>query len=206
MIKQKHIKWIIITWLVITFTMFYMDYYIIFFWDVSTLVGFFCISIYEFIRLLYELNSITKLRVYKLVLFIGLFLLTFYGRYTDAIIEKMDWNIFYSKRMEIVELVKNEKYIPNTNGNNYICQLPYDFPIVSNGGNDIIIGKDTTNNTTTVGFYLLRDFFMAPSKYLIYTNDPRKIKRFESLIKEQPDYNWKLEEHWYRIYDKNVYF
>ncbi|ESU21379.1 hypothetical protein FCR2A7T_05520 [Flavobacterium cauense R2A-7] len=116
------------------------------------------------------------------------------------IIEKVDWNVFFYKRNQIVEKVKNGELKPNVSWNNWVCQLPFEFPIISNSGNDIGIRKNENNGKYTIHFWVFRNFLDNPSTYFVYTEDEDDIKAFEEEIKKNPKENWKLEENWYRIY------
>jgi len=201
LIKEKHIKWIIIGWIILTISNFYfVPYFIVAFGWFGLLAGFFAIAIYQIIKTIKERKQITKLRLYKLTLFLALFFLTLYGRYVDRLIEKVDWRIFYNKRTEIVEQVKSNDLNPNVDWNGWVCELPFEFPVISHGGNDIGIIRNEEKNTTTVTFWIFRNFFSAPSTRLIYTNDSAKIESINKLIKRHPKDNWKIEENWYRTY------
>ena len=51
-----------------------------------------------------------------------------------------------------MEQVKNKELNPNVSWNGWVCELPFEFPVVSNGGNDIGITRNEENNGTTVTF------------------------------------------------------
>jgi hypothetical protein len=70
------------------------------------------------------------------------------------IIEKADWHIFYQKRVETVEKVQKKELNPNVGWNNWICELPFEFPVISNGGNDIGISRNDSTQTITVELFL----------------------------------------------------
>lgn len=108
--------------------------------------------------------------------------------------------ILENKRNEIVEQVKTKELNPNVSWNGWVCELPFEFPVVSNGGNDIGISRNKENNGTTVTFWIFRNFFDLPSTYFVYTDDPEEIKRLDKKVAEQPDANWKIKENWYRKY------
>lgn len=203
MIKTKHIKWIIIGWIILTFLNYYfVPYFIVAFEWIGLLIGFFIVAIYQIVKLIVERKKRTKLRLYKVTLFLVLFFLTFYGRYVDRVIEKVDWKIFYNKRKAIVEQVKNNELNPNVEWNGWVCELPYEFPVISHGGNDIGIFRKADEKSTTVTFWVFRNFFSAPSTHLIYTNDSTEIARIEKLIERHPKDNWKIENNWYRTYEE----
>lgn len=115
-------------------------------------------------------------------------------------IEKVDWKILYSKRTEIVKQVRNNELNPNVDWNGWVCELPFEFPVISHGGNDIGIFRNEEKNTTTVTFWVFRNFFSAPATHLIYTNDSSEIAKIDKLIKQQPQNNWKIEDNWYRTH------
>ncbi|MGB0948929.1 MAG: hypothetical protein ACPGU0_02335 [Marinirhabdus sp.] len=99
-----------------------------------------------------------------------------------------------NKRTEIVQQIKRNKI-------NGIFKLPFEFPIVSNGGNDVRVFKNKENNSVTVQFWIFRNFFDSPSTLFVYSDDRERIAALEQKIKENPKNNWKLDENWYRIYD-----
>ena len=81
-----------------------------------------------------------------------------------------------------------------------VCELPYKFPVISNGGNEIGISKNDGTNEITVTFWVFRNFFSAPSTHFEYTNRPEDIKYYNEIIERDPDENWKVEENWYRTF------
>ena len=117
-----------------------------------------------------------------------------------GLFEKVDWFVFLNKRIEIVEQVKKDKLRPNVDWNGWICELPYEFPVISNGGNDIGIFKNKNDSSLTVQFWILRNFFDSPSTYFIYTEDKDDIERIEKKISKRPSDNWKVRDNWYRVY------
>ena len=126
--------------------------------------------------------------------------MTLYRDIPNRIIEKVDWLTFLNKRIEIVEQVKNNELKPNVDWNGWVCELPFEFPIVSNGGNDIGIFKNQTDSSLTIKFWVFRNFFDNPSTYFIYTDDNQNLERLEKKINQLPKQNWKIRENWYRIY------
>ena len=126
--------------------------------------------------------------------------MTLYRDIPNRIIEKVDWLTFLNKRIEIVEQVKNNELKPNVYWNGWVCELPFEFPIVSNGGNDIGIFKNQTDSSLTIKFWVFRNFFDNPSTYFIYTDDNQNLERLEKKINQLPKQNWKIRENWYRIY------
>jgi hypothetical protein len=120
----------------------------------------------------------------------------------NRLIEKVDWQIFYNKRTEIVEHVMDKKINPDSDRQYWKYKLPYEFPVISNGGNEILIERNDSLNTTTVEFWIFRNFFSSPSTHLIYTNDSTEIARIDRLIKRHPKDNWQIENNWYRTYEE----
>ncbi len=106
-----------------------------------------------------------------------LFLLTLYRHKTNLAIEKVDWFILENKRNEIVEKVKNKELNPNVSWNGWVCELPFEFPIVSNGGNDIGISRNEENNGTTVTFWVFRNFFRLAFDTFCLHERPRRDKK-----------------------------
>ncbi|UUV21509.1 hypothetical protein [Paenimyroides aestuarii] len=140
-------------------------------------------------------------RILKLAVVLILFSLTFFkaNHIPQMLIEQMDWYLLFKKRTHIIEQVKNKELQPNVTYNGFMCELPFEFPIVSNGGNDIAIYYNDKKQYTIL-FFVFRNFFEAPSTKIIYTENPENMNYFEEKTKRNPDDNWKIKENWYRIY------
>jgi hypothetical protein len=200
-INSKVLMSIVGFWFILTLINYYYTPYFILpvIWTgVSLFFGVFTIAL--ILRLIKERKKPNKLEVQKLIVFSLLFFLTFFDFFTHGIIEKIDWMILYNKRIDIIEKVKNNELNPNVSWNDRLCQLQFEFPVVSNGGNDIIIKRNNNIGTCTVVFWVYRNFFSSPSTHFIYTNDPEEINRIENKIKHRPSDNWKIEENWYRTF------
>ncbi len=163
------------------------------------------LTVRQIIKLIKEKKNIKANRIINLSVTLTLFVLTFYNfnKIPNSIIEKIDWSISYNKRNQIVKDVLTEKLKLNTKTNNGICKLSFDFPIISNGGNDIWVYQNKTESTKTIKFWISRGFFESPQTYFIFTNDNETKKQYEELIKIKPEYNWKLEKNWYRIMERD---
>ncbi|MDR0561007.1 MAG: hypothetical protein LBG92_12660 [Prevotellaceae bacterium] len=161
--------------------------------------AFLIIAIVQLIKLIAKIKHIQKIRIIKVVFYGLIFYLSLNRWIVAHIIEKADWRIFYQKRVEIVEKVQKKELNHNAGRNNRVCELPFEFPIISNGGNDIIISQNDSTQTITVEFFIFRNFMSSPSSYFIYTNDKYRIEYYENYIKNNPDNNWKIEDNWYRI-------
>jgi len=199
--SKKKLIWIIIAWIILTLLNYYYVPYFILAFEWILLIGFFFVlTIIQIVKLFKERKQLTRQRVYSLVIILGLFLMTLYRDIPNRIIEKVDWLTFLNKRIEIVEQVKNNELKPNVDWNGWVCELPFEFPIVSNGGNDIGIFKNQTDSSLTIKFWVFRNFFDNPSTYFIYTDDNQNLERLEKKINQLPKQNWKIRENWYRIY------
>ena len=199
--NKKKLIWIIIAWIILTLLNYYYVPYFILAFEWILLIGFFFVlTIIQIFKLVKERNQLTRQRIYSLVIIVGLFLLTLYRDIPNRIIEKVDWLVFLNKRIEIVEQVKNNELKPNVDWNGWVCELPFEFPIVSNGGNDIWIFKNKSDSTLTIKFWVLRNFFSNPSTYFIYTDNEQQLERLEKKINQLPEENWKIRENWFRIY------
>lgn len=195
---------LIIVWgFIQLFTFYVFHFYIIPF---TWLITVFVLLIIIIKNLIYTIkNRNVKLLIYqgllKLNITVVLFLLTFYGlNYVpQLIIEKIDWIVLCNERKNIIDDVKKNKLKPNVSYNDFMCELPYEFPIFSNGGNDIAIFYNNENQYT-IEFYVFRNFFEAPSTKIIYSENPENINYYEEKIKDDPNNNWKIENNWYRIY------
>ena len=200
----------IVVFIIIWFVFVFADYFLLpyfvqpFSWLLvcSTLL---ILSIRQIIKTFKERKNLRTNRILNLSTTIILFFLTFYNfnKIPNSIIEKVDWTISYNKRSQIVKEVLKGNLKPNTEMNNGICELPFDFPIISNGGNDIWIYESKTDNTKIIKFWISRGFFDSPQTYFIFTNDNETKKYYQELIKTKPKYNWRLEENWYRITERD---
>ena len=160
-------------------------------------IVFLIIAINQIIKLIRE-KKLEKTRIIKTLFYVFIFYLTLNRWPVENVIEKVDWHILYKKRMEIVEKVQKKELNPNVSWNNWICELPFEYPIVSNGGNDIGISRNDSTQTITVKFFVFRNFFSAPSTFFIYTNDKKNIEYYNSIT-ENSKHNWRIKENWYRI-------
>ena len=201
--KHKKLKILIIVWIfLILINYYYMPYFILpLVWLLNVLV-LLVIVLIQMIKIFKERKNISRQRI---VIFISVSLITFFSFYKfygipNLFIEKLDWIILKEKRKDIVSDVKKGILKSNVSWNNVVCELPFEFPVVSNGGNDICISKNKTNQKYTVKFWVFRNFFDSPSTYLIYTEDDQNIKYYNEKIKNDPERNWKIDNNWYRIF------
>lgn len=195
---------LIIVWGFIQLFTFYIFHFFIipFTWLITVLI----LLIIFIKNLIYTIkNRKVSLLVYqgllKLSITLILFLFTFYGLnyIPQLIIEKIDWVVLCNERKNIIEQVKKNQLKPNVSYNDFMCELPFEFPIVSNGGNDIAIYHNEENEYT-IEFYVFRNFFEAPSTKIIYSENPENINYYEDKIKHDSNNNWKIKNNWYRIY------
>ena len=179
-----------------------IDYFIIPFLWLLICLFLFILLIRNVVLFFKKIKINFKEKIIKFIIPAIIFFLTFYqiNYFPKIFIEKVDWILLFNKRVETINLVKNNKLKPNVSWNGFICELPYEYPIISNGGNDIGIFKNKKNNKLTIQFYIFRIFFDSPSTYFIYTEDSEYIKIIEDKIKSDPDNNWKLEKNWYRVF------
>lgn len=184
---------------------FYLPYFVQPFSWLSVCIILLILLIRQIIKTIKERKNLKTNRIINLSITLILFFLTFYNfnKIPNSIIEKVDWTISYNKRQQIVKEALTDQLKPNTEMNNGICKLSFDFPIISNGGNDIWIYENKTENTMTIKFWISRGFFDSPQTYFIFTNDDKTKKQYQEQIIKRPEYNWKLEENWYRIMERN---
>jgi hypothetical protein len=196
----KKIIILIAIWLIFVFAeYFFLPYFIQPFSWLLVCLTLLILSIRQIIKTIKKRKNIKPNSIFNLSITLILFFLTFYNfnKIPSSIVEKVDWVVSYNKRKQIIKEVEMGKLRPNTKMNIGICRLPFSFPIVSNGGNDIWITEN--RNMKTIKFWISRGFFEAPQTYFIYTNDAETKKYYQELIKNKPDFNWQLEENWYRI-------
>lgn len=194
---------VVFVWLLLIIVEYYFSLYPIV-WIIFSIVGLGLVAVLfaQIILLIQEWKSPKKLRLQITSVSLLLLFLTIYHYSITSIIEKIDWLVLYNKRLGIVEKVKQNKLNPNVSWNNWICELDYEFPIVSNGGNDIGILRNQYDGKLTVTFFAQRNFFNTPPICFVYTNDPEQVKHFDKLIINDPNNNWKIEDNWYRTFEK----
>jgi hypothetical protein len=202
-VNKKTLIWIVSVWVVLTLVNYYfVPYFIVVLeWIVLSLILLIWTT-RQIIKLIKERKNLSRQRISSVLVILTLFLLTFFRQPVNQIIEKSDWYIFYNKRTEVVEQVKNGELKPNVSWNRWVCELPYEFPVISNGGNDIGISKNDSTNEVTVTFWVFRNFFSAPSTHFVYTNRTEDINYYDELIERNPDENWKIKENWYRTFEE----
>ena len=201
--NKKKLIWIVSAWVFLTLVNYYfVPYFIVVLEWLILSLALLILTIGQIIKLIRERKNLTRQRIISVSVILTLFLLTFYRQPINQIIEKVDWHIFYNKRTEVVEQVKNGELKPNVSWNGWVCELPYEFPVISNGGNDIGISKNDSTNEVTVTFWVFRNFFSAPSTHFVYTNRPEDIQYYNDLIERSPNENWKIEDNWYRTFEE----
>lgn len=113
---------------------------------------------------------------------------TFWG---SEIIEKLDWEYRLNERELIVKKALNGEIREGLLQTNY-------FPPISNGGNEILVGKNGPGNIT-ITFFVDRGFIDHYTAY-IYTTDKALIEDYDARTKsEWHQTNKKIDENWYRI-------
>lgn len=198
MLSKKGLVSIVVAWFLLTLVnYYYMNFFFLAFIWLGMILTLAVLTVIQMIKTIKERNKITRFRISKLLVFLALLILTIYRHKTNQVIEKVDWLIFENKRNEIVKQVINNELNPNVSWNGWICELPFEFPVVSNGGNDIGISR---NKGTTVTFWVFRNYFDSPSIHFVYSDDPDEIKKLDQQVANYPDDNWKIKENWYRKY------
>lgn len=142
-----------------------------------------------------ETTKFHKIGLYTTIV-IGI-LDVFFG---ERLIETIDWKLRQNSRNEIVELVKNKEIEPSVFNSFSVYKLErWNFPPISNGGNEISIYR-TNNNEVTVEFYINRGFLEHYSAF-VYTDDPKKKLELEERTKYKKGFhiNKKLCNNWYRV-------
>jgi energy-coupling factor transporter transmembrane protein EcfT len=202
--KNRKLICLVSGWFLVTILIYYcFPYFVIPFVWLFTATYLFILLIFQIVKTYRERKNISKPRQIRLITITILFFLTFYrfNKIPTDVIEKIDCFILKNKREQIVNQVKSGELKPNISWNNIICELPFEFPIISNGGNDIMIYKNKKTKKITIHFWIFRNFFDSPQTYLVYSEDSENITYYEKKIKENPDQNWKLKPKWYRILD-----
>jgi len=118
----------------------------------------------------------------------------------ESLIEKLDWSLRKKEREEIIELIKEGKIQPNGEYNNGIAKLTnWNFPPISNGGNEILIYQ-SSEGFLTVKFFINRGFLDHYSAFE-YSEDKDEIKEIEERIAYSSGLhnNKKIDKNWYRV-------
>lgn len=158
------------------------------------------LTVVEVIKLIHSKTLLRVFGILKVIMFCSLAFLTYKPWIVHDLIEKADWTLFYNKRVDIVEQVKSGNLNCKGSRGSAVCELPFEFPILSNGGNDIVIYRNQTNNSVTVTFFVFRNFFEAPSTHIVYSNDIGQIAQLEQMVSHNPEQNWKIKDNWYRTF------
>ena len=199
--RTRTLIWIVFFWVILTLINYYfVPFFIVALEWFGMSLGLFIWTLIQIGKIIRERKNLSKQSVFSALTISALFLLTFYRQPVNRLIENADWHVFYSKRCRVVDLVKEDKLTPNVSWNNWVCELPYEFPVISNGGNDIGISKNDSTGKVTVTFWVYRNFFSAPSTHFVYTDDPEEKIELNNLIESNPEDNWRINENWYRTF------
>ena len=192
---------IFFAWCILTIINFYfVPYFLLALEWLLILFLFFIVAIIKTVKISKSDENLTKSKKIQYGLITVLFILTIYPHPVNKVLEKIDWYIFYSKRIEIVQMINNRQLNPNVNWSKDLCELPFEFPVISNGGNDIVINRIDSTDRITVTFWVFRNFFNSPSTKFVYSNDSYEIVRIQNKVKHDPSNNWEIEQNWYRTY------
>jgi hypothetical protein len=199
--SKKELIWLLVIWMALTVVnYYYMPFYYMTYARLVLLVVLIALAAFQITTLIKERGNPQRFDIVKAFILILLLALTVYSRPANRVIEKIDWHIFYTKRKDIVDQVRNKKLNPGVSWHHALCKLSFKFPEISNGGNDILIFRNKNDTGTTVSFWAFRSFYDGPSIYFTYSDDPEEITHIEKKIKENPANNWQLSEHWYRTF------
>lgn len=198
---RRSLLFIIIGWVILKLVEYYLlPYFVVSLLWIIASATLLIITTVQLLKLIKDRKRLTRNRWLSFASFLILFYLTINSWIVHEMIEKIDWHLFYQKRMEIVKQVKSGHLNPNVSWNSWVCELPYEFPIVSNGGNDIGISRNKETNSVTVTFWVYRNFFDAPSTTFVFTDDKDEIAAFDERVAVKPENNWKLRDGWYRLF------
>jgi len=202
--NKKFIIVFILSWILIKLFEYYFVYWFLlpFLWIGLSLIILFLLII-QIIKLIINRKNIKRIWIINISIFTLLLFLNINKQLINKLIENIDWKILYSLRKSTVEKVIGKELNPNVEWNNFLCKLPFKFPIISNGGNDIVIYR-YNDNTVTVYFYIFNGFFEWPITVFLYTNNNRVTDNIEKYIQNNSSNSWKLKENWYRLSGKNI--
>ncbi len=194
----KKLIWIIVAWVLLTLAEYYfVPFFILALeWLIMSLV-FLIWTIIQFGKVIDEQKA-SRQRLLSTFTIFTLFILTLFRQPVHRLIEKVDWHIFYSKRCDLVTQVKEGKLKSNIKDKSWEYELPYKFPVISNGGNNFLITKNDSTGNVTVTFWVFRNYCNSPSIHLVYTNDIEEMELLNNWVKNNPQDNWRINENWYR--------
>ncbi|WP_114793344.1 hypothetical protein U0035_01885 [Niabella yanshanensis] len=163
---------------------------------------FFILLIIQLVKLIKEMPGVSGLRIGKLLSFILLLFLTTAPWIVQNVMERIDWVILYNKRKEIVQQVKKGQLKPNQGWSSSLCKLPFALPVVSDGGNEIQIYRNKSNNALTVEFWTFRGMPDGGSRSFVYSEDVAEISGMDKKVAQQPGKNRKIQDGWYWLTDE----
>ena len=121
-----------------------------------------------------------KKRIFKFLFALTILFLTILDFIPQNLIERLDWTLLYNKRMEIVEDIKKDKINLENDKDFYLYNVPFEYPVVSNGGNKIVVRKDIEKKYTIEFFISKFSFFSPDSKYIYTESKNYRLLRFIS--------------------------
>src|SRR5438128_1687793 len=127
--SKRTLIFVVICWCILALVKYYLlSYFTALLLWLGLLLGLLIVAISQLVKLIRERKTLSKLRMWKFFVFSALFYLTFDSSVVDGLIEKADWKVFYEKRMDIVQQVERGELNPNVSWNNWVCELPFEFP------------------------------------------------------------------------------
>lgn len=140
------------------------------------------------------LNKKRNSKFHVIALIFAIFLGTI-SLFSEEFMEKADWRLREVQRNEIIKKIKTKEFNSENGRAYYLSESKYKF--ISNGGNEIII--EQAHDRYTITFFIdrgLLDHYTA----FIYTDDPLKIKEFDTEISKPRSVNdYKITDNWYRM-------
>lgn len=191
---------ILIIWVLVTFGQYYFSYGFIAaaIWVVIS-ASLLAMIIRRIIELYNGSGGTPLLLSVQLVIFVILLSITLQESLIDKVIQKVDWSLFKSKRMEVVTQIKKGELLPDSDNYNGKLKLPFTFPMLSTGGNEVWIRRDDATDALSIYFPVTRNFYGIPIVMRVYTEDPKIAMEYQKRIIEDPEKNKKLANGWYHI-------
>lgn len=158
------------------------------------------IFIWLFASIIVDDAGITT-KFHKRGLLIAVLIFLFSVIYSEKVIEYLDWHLRRNSREEIIELIKNNKLKSHFKYSNGIIKLDrWNFPPISNGGNEISLSYNDKNEITVL-FFINRGFLDHYSAF-VYSNNPLELKHLNEHInfkKSDKSLNYKIDNNWFRV-------
>jgi hypothetical protein len=107
------------------------------------------------------------------------------------LVERIDFHVHRAERERVVALIEAGILVPNVAHNASLIHLPDDFPMVSKGGNEVVLEE----SGRIVEFYTYRGILSTGSSAFVYTADGEPPAVL--IARHRRTRLVRLDEHWH---------